>query len=158
MKKREDSPQFKLIVTSKTSSEPEARLERAYRSMATRFERLTEKELLTVNIDVPGAVATILGAAPDVVRLRPHLATLGSFDVSKVDTLEDAALAVAYARTQCSQAPPQVDLGGIARPLHKVRRAARLGRLTLVPPSVQTAGSGLRGRAPGGPLPQKKRG
>jgi len=56
-----------------------------------------EQDLAPLNLDVPSAVATVLGAWPEIWALRDQVSKLPGFDVSRLDKLRDYALALAHA-------------------------------------------------------------
>jgi len=55
-----------------------------------------ERDLVPVNLDVPSAVATALGALPEIAGLRDEVAALKGADMSKFDKIRDYALALAH--------------------------------------------------------------
>ena len=55
-----------------------------------------EGDLVSVNLDVPSAVATALGALPEIVAQRDEVAALKGVDLSKFDKIRDYALALAH--------------------------------------------------------------
>jgi hypothetical protein len=76
-----------------------------------------------VNVNIAEVVETVLSAAGDIVRLRPQLEKIELFDLSTVDTLEDAALALLVAhnryKRRCSE---RVKLAPLGQEQRKVRR------------------------------------
>ena len=69
---------------------------------------LSEDELLPVNIDVPSAVATAIGALPKILAYRAQAARLPGFDISHFDQLQLYSFAVAHAHVKflAASAPP----------------------------------------------------
>ncbi len=65
--------------------------------------------LRKVNLDVPSAVLTVLGALPRLKGLRAELAALPGFDGAAFDALETYALAAGHAHVQfqASSEPPE---------------------------------------------------
>jgi hypothetical protein len=61
---------------------------------------LGEDELLPVNIDVPSAVATALGALPKILAYREQAAKLHGFDISHFDRLQLHTFAVGHAHAK----------------------------------------------------------
>ena len=70
---------------------------------------LGEDELLPVNIDVPSAVATALGALPKILAYREEAAKLHGLDISHFDRLQLHTFAVghAHAKFLAASALPQ---------------------------------------------------
>jgi len=70
---------------------------------------LSEEELIAVNIDVPSAVATAIGALPKIMAYREEAAKLYAFDVSHFDLLQLYTFAVghAHAKLLAASAPPE---------------------------------------------------
>jgi len=75
------------------------------RNAAIAFERVKDEmaalhadELVRINVDIPRAVATALGALPALIALRPTIVkTLPTFPLEAIDKLETYALAAYYA-------------------------------------------------------------
>src|SRR5512146_1412234 len=59
-----------------------------------------ERDLVTVNLDVPSAVATALGSLPEIVQLRDEVAALKGVDLAKFDKIRDYAFALGHAHSQ----------------------------------------------------------
>ncbi|HYP97392.1 MAG TPA: hypothetical protein VER96_01875 [Polyangiaceae bacterium] len=70
---------------------------------------ISEEELLPVNIDVPSAIATALGALPQIMSFREEAAKLHRFDVSHFDQLQLHTFAVGHAHAMflAASAPPE---------------------------------------------------
>jgi len=70
---------------------------------------LSEDELLAVNIDVPSAVATAIGALPRIMTYRDEAAKLQGFDVTHFDELQLHTFAVGHAHVKylAASAPPE---------------------------------------------------
>jgi hypothetical protein len=59
------------------------------------LQALPSEELIQVNVDVPSAVATVLGSLPEIQALRGSIAqSMPSFDLVAFDKLEDYAIAL----------------------------------------------------------------
>jgi hypothetical protein len=56
-----------------------------------------ESELIAINLDLPSAVATVLGALPQLRVLRDSFAKLLGFDLGRFDKLRDYTLALGHA-------------------------------------------------------------
>jgi len=70
---------------------------------------ISEDDLMPVNIDIPSAVATAIGALPKILAYRAEAAKLPSFDISHFDQLQLYTFAVghAHARLLAASAPPE---------------------------------------------------
>jgi hypothetical protein len=78
----------------------EVNLEEAYERVKGDWAGLAEDQLLKVNLDIAGAVKTMLGALPEVKAQRDRLAALPAFDVAAFDKLEDYVLALSCVQAQ----------------------------------------------------------
>jgi hypothetical protein len=59
------------------------------------FDALKDSELTTVNLDVPSAVATVLGALPEIREHRPEMQkALPDLNLDRIDNLENYAIAL----------------------------------------------------------------
>jgi hypothetical protein len=90
-----------------TAHSPRAR--DTYQRLSEEIRAVPDSALVSINIDVPSAVAAVLGATPKIRQLRPSMASLPAFDIARIDKLEDYALALAHAHTLylAASAPPQ---------------------------------------------------
>jgi hypothetical protein len=80
------------------------------------FAALKKEELQQVNLDIPAAVATVLGVLPEVRQLRDQIVKeLPSFNIAQFDKLEDYAVALSFvqARFLAATQPPD-DLAEVA--------------------------------------------
>jgi len=70
---------------------------------------ISDSELLPVNIDVPSAVATAVGALPKILAHRSEAAQLPGFDISHFDQLQLHTFAVghAHAKFLAASTPPE---------------------------------------------------
>ncbi|HET9956327.1 MAG TPA: hypothetical protein VFQ61_17585 [Polyangiaceae bacterium] len=67
----------------------------AVERLKPRYQALIPEELIQVNLDVPAAIVTVLGALPAIRNLRPSVVEqLPKHDIGLFDSLEDAALAL----------------------------------------------------------------
>lgn len=97
-------------VTETAAGLPQSLLYReAFEQVLPAAAGLAEDELLPVNIDVPSAVATALGALPKILAYREHAAKLTGFDISHFDRLQLHTFAVAHAHAKllAASAPPE---------------------------------------------------
>ncbi len=94
------------------------------------FERLKPEmaaldveQLLPVKLDLSGAVATVLGALPEMQALRAQIVKeLPLFDVERFDRLKDYALALGYAHARyLSATQPPDDLDELATEVVETR-------------------------------------
>ncbi len=81
----------------------------AYERLEPVINAVSEDDLEPINLDIPSAVATVLGAEPEVRPLRTSLAALATFDIENVDQLRDRALALGHTHTQVRIAGGEVD-------------------------------------------------
>src|SRR5882724_5821912 len=80
-------------VTNADRSPTLHRYREAYQRAAPSAEALRAEELITINIDVPTAVTTAVGALPQIMTFRDKAAALSGFDVSTFDQLETYTMA-----------------------------------------------------------------
>lgn len=81
----------------------------AYDRVKADWETLQSDQLLQVNLDLQLASQTVLGALPEMQRLREQLAKeLPSFNLAHFDQLEDYVLALTYVQSRYAMAtqPP----------------------------------------------------
>lgn len=87
---------------SDTNINPETELlfEQPYKQIQPEFQTLRLDELVAVNLDIPAAVTTVVGACPEVFRLVPQIEKeLPLFDVASLKKLELYAMALSHANT-----------------------------------------------------------
>jgi hypothetical protein len=75
------------------------RYREAYERAAPAAQALRAEDLVTINIDVPSAVTTAVGALPQIMPYRDKAAALPGFDVSAFDQLETYTFATGVAHT-----------------------------------------------------------
>ncbi len=69
----------------------------AYRSQLPLIMAVPEAELLTVNVDIPSVITTLVGSLPEILALRSEVENrLPMFDVTKFDQLENVSFALAH--------------------------------------------------------------
>jgi hypothetical protein len=72
--------------------------EAAYEAIFAEISVLPDEEIAPLNIDVVGAVTTVLGVLPALRALRPEIQDeLPRFDLQRFDRLEQYALALNHA-------------------------------------------------------------
>jgi hypothetical protein len=75
-----------------------------------KFQALSANEVMSVNLDIPSAVTTVLGAAKQITALKDELAKeLPQFDLEAVMQLEQYALALSHSHTLFSMASQPAD-------------------------------------------------
>ena len=90
-----------------------------YEQLLPEFKALKPDEIVLVNLDIPTAVATVLGAGPEIRNLLPQMEKdLPGFDLERIRKLDQYAMAISHAHTLfliASQPPdnlqPLVDEG-----------------------------------------------
>ena len=73
------------------------RYREAYERAAPAAQALKAEDLVTINIDVPSAVTTAVGAFPQIMPFRDKAAALPGSDVSSFDQLETYTFATGVA-------------------------------------------------------------
>jgi hypothetical protein len=124
----------------------------AHARVAGELAKLPADAMVANNLDVLGAVATVLGALPEIQEQRHTIAAqLPEFDLSIIDTLQDFALALGHAHTLYVTADCDPDnLPELAEEAFNLREAflwdvrALTGR-GLVNPGALKALSGVKG-------------
>jgi hypothetical protein len=70
----------------------------AYERLLDEMREVSSDKLITINIDIPTSVTTVLGALPKIRPFRPQIvAELTLFDLVRFDKLQDFTHAVGYA-------------------------------------------------------------
>jgi hypothetical protein len=85
--------------------------EHAYRRLLPELLALPPEDLIQVNRDLKEAIATALGALPNVLALAPDMARLPDLDLRAIKNLETYALALEHAhavRENLVQSPPKL--------------------------------------------------
>ena len=85
------------------------RYREAYQKALPVAQALDLNDLITINIDVPAAVTTALGALPEIMALHEQAKALPSFDVKQIDDLGTYARAAMHAHGEyvAASAPPE---------------------------------------------------
>jgi hypothetical protein len=81
----------------------------AFERVLPEINALRGADLLPIKLDIQGAVATALGSLPEILEHRTTARTLGTFDASCFDRLEDYALALTHAHGQYVTATQSAD-------------------------------------------------
>jgi hypothetical protein len=98
----------------------------AYERRLSEICAVPDGELLPVNLDVQGAVATVLGTLPEIRALRSELVRLPQLDGSVVDALEDYAMAAGEASSLYATATaPQEDIVALNEEASELRELLR---------------------------------
>jgi hypothetical protein len=88
-------------VTQSNPSEQDVQVPRfrvAYQSLLDEIRAVATSQLTTINLDIPTAVTTALGALAEIRALRPRVvAEMPQYDVSRFDKLEAYTLAMGHA-------------------------------------------------------------
>lgn len=82
----------------------------AFEATAKARAALAPEDVLTINVDPQSAVATVLGALPNLQKLRAAIAAeFATFDIAEFDALETYAQALAEAQSTYSVAAEPTD-------------------------------------------------
>jgi len=104
--------------------------------------KLEQSELQQVNLDISGAIATVLGVLPELRALREQIVKeLPTFDVQRFDKLEDYALALSsvQAKYLAATQPPD-DLADISERAGRARERLLAEANALVAHGVVSGG------------------
>jgi hypothetical protein len=83
-----------------TDSTPVPRFRDAYQTLLDEIRAVPDDELTIVNLDIPTAITTVLGALPQIRAMRPQIvAAMQKFDIARFDKLEAYTMAVGYANS-----------------------------------------------------------
>jgi len=85
------------VVSQNPTDVAVPRFREAYDRLLDEIKKVPSGEIVPINIDIPSAVFTTLGALPEIVALRPRIAAMSEYDIASFDKLEAYALAVGYA-------------------------------------------------------------
>lgn len=89
---------------------PEVLFEEAYNALLPKFRALSVEELVPINIDIPAAVTTALGVAPEMAAFKDEVALhLPQLDFEPVLHLDEYAMALSHAHTLYLMASQPVD-------------------------------------------------
>jgi hypothetical protein len=83
-----------------TAPAPVPRFRDAYQTLLEEIRAVPDDELTIVNLDIPTAITTVLGALPQIRAMRPQIiANMQQFDIARFDKLEAYTMAVGYANS-----------------------------------------------------------
>jgi hypothetical protein len=94
------------METNETTPAPSTQMlfEEPYNAIQSELKELSPAELLTITIDIPAAVTTVLGVQPEVLAFQERIAKLPEFNVELPAKLGTYAMALAHAHTLYSMA------------------------------------------------------
>lgn len=78
-------------------ADPLPRFRMAFEKLTAQIRALPESEMIPITVDVPTAVATVLGVLVEVEPLRPHMAELPGLNHGLLAQLEELTLALGHA-------------------------------------------------------------
>ena len=105
------------------STNQDGRFAEAFRRVEPQLAAFEDSDLVTINVDVPSAVATAFGVLPKLQGYRAALAALGiGFDIKRFDQLEELAMALS-AQSQLAMLHDDLD-----RAIALGERAAAMAR------------------------------
>ncbi len=85
-------------TTPATQESEVPRFRAAYQQLIVEIRALPTSDVIPINIDIPTAVTTALGAMPEIRALRPRMAAeMPQFDIARFDKLEAYTLAAGHA-------------------------------------------------------------
>jgi len=82
------------------ASQDEAQFHLGFERVEALVRAVPAEDLEPINLEVPSTVATVLGAYPEIVALRPELLGLSTFNVFQIDRLRDFALALGHTHAE----------------------------------------------------------
>jgi len=80
-------------------SAPVPRFRDAYQTLLEEMRAVPADKLMIVNLDIPTAVTTVLGALPQIRAMRAQVMAMPQMDIARFDKLEAYTLAVGYANS-----------------------------------------------------------
>jgi hypothetical protein len=83
-----------------TDSDQTPRFREAYQNLIDEIRKVPDTDLTPITIDIPTAIASVLGTLPAIRRVRPQIVTdIPTFDITRFDKLESYTLALGHAHT-----------------------------------------------------------
>lgn len=141
--------QFEMPAASPVQPEAKEFLA-GFQRVEAEVRALSERDLVTVNLDVPSAVATALGSLPEIIQRRDEVAALKGVDMGKFDKIRDYAFALAHTHSEYRAALGPADpIGTLSEEVTEIREqlfgdAQALGRRGLLEASrVEKLRSGV---------------
>jgi cell division septum initiation protein DivIVA len=75
-----------------------SRFQAAYDKLIDEIQAVPSSDYEIINVDIPSAITTVIGALPQIRALRPRIvAELSQFDIGRFDKLEGYTLALGHA-------------------------------------------------------------
>lgn len=97
-------------IDGNPTAPPEVLFEDAYNSLLPKFRALSTEELVPINLDIPAAVTTALGVAPELAAFKDEVAQhLPKLDFEPMLHLDEYAMALSHAHTLYLMASQPVD-------------------------------------------------
>jgi hypothetical protein len=95
----------------------------AYDRLSVEIKAVEHDDLVPINVDVPTAITTVLGAMPEINALRPRIEKeLPAFDLGRFDKMEDYTLAIGHAQAMyLAASAPSEQLPELAEQAMKTR-------------------------------------
>ena len=88
-------------LVTKNNVNDETLFEESYKRLEPEFQALSTDECSQINLEIPSAVSTTLGAIPEIRALRDDIVKeMPGFNIVRFDKLEDYAMALSHANTQ----------------------------------------------------------
>src|SRR6476620_10339641 len=99
------------VMHAESPNTPALLFEEPYTELLPKFQALSPEEVVAVNLDIPSAVTTVLGVAPEVAALKERIGKeCPQFETEPILNLEKYALAMSHAHTLYLMASQPVDL------------------------------------------------
>jgi hypothetical protein len=86
-------------ITQAALSEDVAPVRQAYEELLEEIRAVPEEQVMQINIDIPSAATSVLGALPEMMTLRPRMLSMPEFSISHLDKLGKYAMAMDHANT-----------------------------------------------------------
>jgi hypothetical protein len=104
----------------------------AYARRLPEIRAVKAEDLVTINLDFQNTVTTVIGALPEILALREEIAKLVHVDQTRIDELEDLAMAAAEAEARYVIAHmPAEDIVALNEEGMRLRETFRLDALAL---------------------------
>lgn len=86
-------------ITQAALSNDIAPVRKAYEELLEEIRAVPEEQVMQINVDIPSAVTSVLGALPEIMTLRPRMVGLAEFRLTHLDKLGKYAMAMDHANT-----------------------------------------------------------